>query len=85
MTLCVLKQATSKTGTARVRASGDSSISRYGEYTNKRSTPDIYETNTGGHALTLHFESFQLTDSGEYECRLWLTGLNTSVLERLDG
>ena len=46
------------------------SISRYGEYTNKGSTPDVYATNPGGYALALHFESFQLADSGEYECRL---------------
>ena len=55
----------------------DSSISRYWEYARKRSTPDVYATNTGGHALTLHFESFQSTDSGEYECRLRSDGLPT--------
>ena len=54
----------------RVGTHGDSSISRYGEYINEGSTPDVYATNTGGHALALHFDSFQSTDSGEYECRL---------------
>ena len=52
------------------RVRDDSSISRYGEYTNEGSTPDVYATNPGGHALALHFKSFQSTDSGEYECRL---------------
>ena len=52
------------------RVRDDSSISRYGEYTKTGSTPDVYATNTGGHAISLHFESFQSTDSGEYECRL---------------
>ena len=59
------------------RVRGDSSISRYGEYTNKGGTPDVYATNPGGHALALHFESFQSTDIGEYECRLRLSGLPT--------
>jgi hypothetical protein len=47
---------------------GDSLISRRGEY--RGSIPGVYATNTRDHALTLHFESFQSTDSGEYECRL---------------
>ena len=55
----------------------DSSISRYREYAKKGSTPDVYATNTRGHALTLHFESFQTTDGGEYECRLRSGGLPT--------
>ena len=59
------------------RVHNDRSISRYGEYTNKGSRPDVYATNTGGHALTLHFDSFQSTDSGEYECRLRSDGLPT--------
>ena len=52
------------------RVRGGRSISRYEEYTNVGSTPDVYATNPGGHALALHFESFKSTDSGEYECRL---------------
>ena len=59
------------------RVRDDSSISRYGEYTNEGSTPDVYATNPGGHALSLHFKSFQSTDSGEYECRLRSGGLPT--------
>ena len=56
----------------KVDTQGASMISRYAEYTklNEGSTPEVYATNPGGHALTLHFESFQSTDSGEYECRL---------------
>ena len=59
----------------RVDTHGDSSISRRGEY--RGSTPDVYATNTGGHALALHFKSFQSTDRGEYECRLRSGGLPT--------
>ena len=67
----------------RVDAHGDSSISRYGEYINEGSTPDVYATNTRGHALTLHIKSFQSTDSGEYECRLQSSvhmGLNLPIV-----
>ena len=59
------------------RVHNENSVSRYGEYTRKGSTPEVYATNTGDHALTLHFESFQSTDSGEYECRLRSGGLPT--------
>ena len=59
------------------RVRDNSSISRYGEYTNEGSTPDVYATNPGGHALALHFKSFQSTDSGEYGCRLRSSGLPT--------